>query len=232
MRTLVIVLLLLLAYLAFEAVRIVPLMLASTRLVADAFPFSRAQGANAALVVGDSTGVGVGATLREDSVAGRIAAVRPDLSIENRAVSGARIHNITTQLSAASKARYALVVIQVGANDIIRFAAATHSAKRIEPVLFAAAARADRVIFLSAGNVGGAYLFPFLLRLLYHYLTRSHHSEFERAAARAGVTYVNLYTPPHNDPFTQKPSLFLAEDGLHPSSEGYRLWFDKAAKHL
>jgi hypothetical protein len=139
---------------------------------------------------------------------------------------------ITTQLAAASKARYALIVIQVGANDIIRFAAATHSAKQIEPVLFAAAARADSVIFLSAGNVGGAYLLPFLLRPFYHYLTRSHHYAFEAAAARAGVTYVNLYAPPHNDPFTQNPSLFLAEDGLHPSSEGYRLWFDKVAKHL
>lgn len=216
-------------YIAFEVIRIVPLVRASNRLVADAIPFSRSGAGSSTLILGDSTGVGIGASRSEDSVAGRIAAALPTHALENRAVSGARVADIGGQFHVAQRRRYALIVIQVGGNDIIRFRSAASAAGAIEPFLKEAKARADKVVFLSAGNVGGAYLFPWVLRSLYQRLTLAYHAEFAAAAVRTGVTYINLYTPPDQDPFIQQPQIFLAADGLHPSSEGYRLWFEKLA---
>jgi hypothetical protein len=50
------------------------------------------------LILGDSTGVGVGATLPEESIAGLLAADYPDADIVNVAVSGTRVAGAIAQV--------------------------------------------------------------------------------------------------------------------------------------
>jgi len=50
-------------------------------------------------------------------------------------------------------------------------------------------------------------------------------------ANRVG-TYINLFTPTTEDPFIKEPEIYLSADGLHPSSEGYKLWFEKIKLEL
>ena len=71
------------------------------------------------LIVGDSTGVGLGAVSIEDSLAGRLARDFPQASIENRAELGARIACVLGQLADVD-AGYDAVLIAAGGNDILR----------------------------------------------------------------------------------------------------------------
>lgn len=222
----------LLSYAGYEYARFRSLIIVSASLIDSAKSYEREGGAEKILVLGDSTGVGVGATRPEESVAGRIAALHPEWSVENHALSGAQAADLSSQLKHAKENRYRLALVQIGGNDIIRFGDPDATAEILEPVLKDIAAHADQVVFLSAGNVGGATFFPRWLRPLYHRRTLAFHKAFTAIAERTGVTYVNLYTTPAEDPFVREPHIYLSEDGLHPSSEGYRLWFLSVEPYL
>ena len=232
MKIVALVLIFILAYCVYEAIRIRPLLAVSAQLVERAQPFTRDAGEQALLVLGDSTAVGVGAELAEETVAGRLAARNPEWAVENFAVSGAQIPHLDAQFAQATRDHYALVVIHIGANDIIRFKTATRAVAELEPQLEKIKAKCDKVIFLTAGNVGGTKFFPSLMNGFYERRTRAYHAAFESLAERLGIVYVNLYAPKDSDPFVQDAARFLSPDGLHPSGEGYRLWFEHIEKVL
>src|SRR6187402_3364078 len=73
------------------------------------------------LVLGDSTGVGVGATLPEESVAGLLAADYPDAEVINVAVSGTRVAGAIAQARVCREAgmRFDLALLHVGGNDVV-----------------------------------------------------------------------------------------------------------------
>lgn len=43
------------------------------------------------------------------------------------------------------------------------------------------------------------------------------------------IDYVDLFDPSAENLFYKEQGRFYATDGLHPSGEGYRLWFEKLA---
>ncbi len=181
----------------------------------------------AILVLGDSTGVGVGASRPEDSIAGRLSALLGATHVENRSLSGAAVVDIQTQLDGATLKKYSVILIQVGGNDVTHFHSAKKSADILAPVVQKAATLSEHVYIMSAGNVGATTNFPLPMRPFYTSLTLQYHQEFAKMAASEGATYINLYEPPATDPFTANPAKYLAEDGFHPSSAGYELWFGR-----
>ncbi len=183
------------------------------------------------LVLGDSTAVGVGATKSEDSVAGRLARHTHATYVENLAVSGARTADLSRQIDAASRARYNIILIQIGANDIMRFKSAESSGERLSRAL-KTLPQHDKLIVLTAGNVGGTKFFPRLINPWYTKLTLQYHKVFGSAVLEVGGLYINLYAEPANDLFITQPLVYFSPDGLHPSSEGYRLWFEKVLDNL
>jgi hypothetical protein len=72
------------------------------------------------LVVGDSTGVGTGATTPAASIAGLLGAAFPHVSVVNLAVNGARTLDVIMQLAGAAPGRYDLVLVHAGGNDVLR----------------------------------------------------------------------------------------------------------------
>jgi lysophospholipase L1-like esterase len=177
------------------------------------------------LIVGDSTGVGTGATSPQTSLAGLLAQAFPRLRIDNRARDGATFEGVVQQLQADS-ARYDMVLIQAGGNDVIRLRSDDAVRADIDRATALAAARSDRMLLMPAGNVGNApFFFPPLSSLM---TTRAErlHGFIQAAAQRHGAVYINLFQAPEDDPFVQDPNLH-ARDGLHPSDAGYRLWFDE-----
>ena len=111
-------------YLAYELVRVAALLRISSDLANSATAFQRLSGEPHLLVVGDSTGVGVGSDNADRSVAGRFGTQFQNWSIENRAVSGARISSLAEQLRGAARQRYDVILIQVAGNDIVRLRSA------------------------------------------------------------------------------------------------------------
>lgn len=184
------------------------------------------------LVLGDSTGVGVGAMESQDSVAGRLAQAMGATYVENRAVSGAESADVEQQLKQASLGSYEAILIQVGANDIVHFHDAAKSADVLSGAVREAVSRSNTTVLMSAGNVGATTNFPIFMKPFYTRLTLQYHDAFGTMAAQAGAIYVNLYEPAQTDPFVADPDRYLAIDGFHPSSEGYGLWFDRLWKVL
>ena len=177
------------------------------------------------LIVGDSTGVGTGASSPQASLAGLLAQAYPRLQIDNRARDGATFAGVIEQLEAAT-ARYDLVLVQSGGNDVIRLRKLDDVRADVERVATLARARGQRVLLMPAGNVGNAPFFFPPASWLMTSRARSLHGFVREAATRHQAAYINLFKDKAKDPFAQQPELNAA-DGLHPSDAGYRVWFDE-----
>jgi lysophospholipase L1-like esterase len=175
------------------------------------------------LIVGDSTAVGTGASSPQASLGGLLAQTFADLHIDNRARDGATFADVARQLD--DSARYDIVLIQAGGNDVIRLRDLDVVAGDIERVTRRARDLADVVLLMPAGNVGNA---PFFFRPVSWLMTsraRRLHESVRETAARQGAVYVNLFKERADDPFAKRPEL-NARDGLHPSDLGYQVWFE------
>lgn len=178
------------------------------------------------LIVGDSTGVGTGASDARRSVAGLLAGEFPRLHIENRASDGATLADVARQLGGPGQ--FDMVLVQAGGNDVIRLRGLDALRSDVEHIGLLARERADQVVIMPAGNIGNA---PFFLAPLSWWMTRRSrqlHRIVQEAAVQHGLVYVDLFHEHDADPFVLQPEL-NASDGLHPSDAGYRAWFDALA---
>lgn len=199
---------------------------AASALVRTTVPFQREGDGISLLVLGDSTAVGVGAGKPEESVPGLFASEINAKFVENYAVSGAIVSDIESQMSRALRPAYDYVLIQIGANDIIRFRSATESAEALSVALKKLPA-SQKLIVLTAGNVGGAPLFPFFLRQHYRTASQTYDAAFRAVVEKNKGIFITLYDDPTVDPFLLESNRYFAADGLHPTSAGYAIWFEK-----
>lgn len=206
----------------------------SKELIKQAIPFSISgtDYTKTMLVLGDSTAVGVGANTSSDSVPAKVAAHFGATYVENHAVSGAQIHDLGGQIQKEKLKHYDVILLQIGANDITRFHDEQEAVEMLEPSLVSLRAQTDKLIFISAGNVGGAPAIPPPMRPFYTRLNLKYHKAFEELATKTDVMYVNLYQDPSIDPFVQNPKTYFAKDGFHPSSVGYQFWFETIKEQL
>ena len=196
---------------------------------AEAFSTAPEQPERRLLLVGDSTGVGTGATHPRDSVAGRIARAHPNWLIDNQAENGAKFADVAEQLRAANK-RYDLVLVLAGGNDVIRLTPAVRLRENIATTVRLAQAHANVVVLMPSGNVGHAPFFPPPISWLMSRRSKQLHAVVEQIAQESGARYVRLLEPPETDPFALQPNLMHAADGLHPSSRGYAQWYDELVR--
>jgi lysophospholipase L1-like esterase len=176
------------------------------------------------LIVGDSTGVGTGATTPRASVAGLLAAHFPGLQIDNQARDGAQFADLMGQLHGED--RFDMVLVMAGGNDVVRLRGLGALFRDVERVTRRARQRADLVVLMPAGNVGNAPFFFAPASWLMTWRSRQLHDFASAAASHHGALLVNLFREAADDPFVQRQAL-NAVDGLHPSDAGYRVWFDE-----
>jgi lysophospholipase L1-like esterase len=198
-------------------------------LAAESRPFERQlPGAERrVLILGDSTAVGTGAGAPAGSVAGRLASDFPGVEVINLAEDGARMSDVLGQLAVAPEGPVDVILIQIGGNDILRFTEEETLRAATAEVLQSARRRASRVVMMSTGDVGTAPAFMPPLSWILSNRTREVRELFLDLSAAAGIEYVDLYRPPERDPFLSDPDRYYAPDGLHPSGEGYRRWYEQ-----
>lgn len=212
---------LLLIYGVYEVVRVYSLATKSRTLVSSATAFSRMDGGRTMLVLGDSTAVCVGAT-PESSVPGRLSALF-DASVENYAVSGARIADVSAQIEKAQKETYDIILIHAGANDVIHGTAPENVRKDLEAVLAKASLLSNRVIVLTAGKIGDAPFIPWFVRGFMNARTAHVRDIFIEMATKYKAVYVDIYS--RNLNFAENIPRYYATDQFHLSGEGYGEWF-------
>lgn len=198
----------------------------SRRLVAQTVPAqsSPERCRSTIVVAGDSTAFGVGA-LPEETTAGRIAATFPHARVINVARSGARIGHVVEQLRKVQCDRVAMVLIHACGNDVLEFRSTAKVEQDLRAALEAAKAMSPNVVLMPGHNFSVA---PFFLRpisrLIAWHAARVH-KVVGRVTAEMGVIFVDLFRDHYNAPFVHEPRRYYCPDGLHPSGEGYGLWF-------
>jgi lysophospholipase L1-like esterase len=183
------------------------------------------------VVAGDSTAFGVGA-LPEHSTAGRLAAAFPHARVVNVAKSGARVGHVvhqlarvTEQLARSGCRKVDFVLMHACANDVIEFRDVATFEADLRAAIAMARQLSDNVVLMPGNNFSAS---PFFLRVLSPLVTRHAfrlHAVVQRVTTELGVTFVDLFRDPSEDPFVKEPRRYYCPDGLHPSGEGYGIWF-------
>ena len=186
--------------------------------------------APAVLVVGDSTGVGTGATTPGESIAGLLGAAFPHISIVNHSVNGARTLDVIMQLAGTGPGRYDLVLVHAGGNDVLRRTPLRALEPQVDALMRLARKLSSNVIVTTIPNIG---LLPMFFPPLSWWMSRRARQVCALYAASArqhGAHYLDFYHRRGTCPLASDPQRYFARDGLHPSNECYRYVFEAMMK--
>ena len=186
------------------------------------------------LILGDSTGVGVGATLPEESVAGLLAADYPDADIVNVAVSGTRVAGAISQVRMCLEAglRFDLALLHVGGNDVVADTPLHQLTADCDTLLQELGRLAVRTAWLGPPDLGLAPLFPRPYAWVMASRSRAASQVFSAAAARHNVVFVDFSAPAHVAYFRKRRRKHFAIDGFHPNSASYKYGYTTARQML
>ncbi len=182
------------------------------------------------LVLGDSTGVGLGANLPDESIPGMLSAEHPQVEITNLSVSGARLEDVRKQASAlapdGSTPPYDLILMMVGGNDVLRLTPMARLTQEADVLLPELTRLGTKVLWLCSANLGLAPVFMAPWSWWASLRTYRVCMLFERMAARYGVLFISVFRQRGEEPFTNEPSMYFSLDGVHPSSAAYRVCYE------
>jgi lysophospholipase L1-like esterase len=221
MKTFYIILTIILITISFSCIRVYLLIQKTKVLIAKTTAFQKPN-PNASihiLMLGDSTMFGTGAKDNKNSTAGRMSSLYPDASLENISENGLKLHGLNEKIKNINN-HYDLIVIQIGANDIIRFTPNKTIDTELDILLTKVKTLSDKVIILHSGDVGESKLFPLLLRPFLTIKSKAVRDIYLQETKKFNVSYVDLLDTHLSD------SLY-ADDKLHLNDEGYGVWFNK-----
>lgn len=218
----------------YTIIRTYLLIKKSEVLVAQTHKYERVvpQATSTFLFLGDSTAVGTGSVEPQDTVAGRFGKEFPSATIQNEGINGQKIHQLAMTLASRSPEQVDLLVIQIGANDIIRFTPLGDVRKDLDTVLEKSQRMSKKVVILHSGNVGAAPFFPYYLGWIWTWRTRVVRDIYLEETKKYGIPYVDLFEERKNDPFLTDTNKYYAPDGLHLTGDGYAEWFKKIQETL
>lgn len=210
-----------------EYLRVKGLIKISGQLIALSEPYSQTPPKPSlyVLFLGDSTGVGTGASAPNKSLAGLIGAKNPDTQIVNLSKNGLRSEGLL-DLAKGQTEKVDLIVVHIGGNDIIHFKDLNQTVKNIKAALNELSPQATQIAVFTTGNLGEAKFFPAISRPFY-----AKRAVYLRGQMLKMVgDYSNVY---YVDLFNRAESLGqvggYAADKLHLNDNGYELWY-KALK--
>jgi len=184
------------------------------------------------LVAGDSTGIGIGSIDSRSTVPGRLAAAFAGTVILNRCRDGARSIDVPAQIE-ASTGHFDLILIFVGANDVTRLSSYQTVLQAAEHTLDVASARSSHVAVVPPSDLGSAPIWVWPVGALFSRRAETVRRAWQYAMReRTNVHLVDLRMPRDRDPFRLAPRRYYSPDGMHPSADGYALWFAQVTRQV
>ena len=184
------------------------------------------------LFTGDSTAVGTGAQNSTESVAGYFGQAFPGASIDNDSYNGRKLNQLAREFPPSNGFFYDLVVVQIGANDIMKLTSYKSIDQDLIKVIAQAKKVAQHVVILHSGNVGLAPVFIWPFNWIMSERSRKVRQIYMGEARRENVLYVDLFTERNNDLFLKDIPKYYCLDHLHPSGVGYHWWYEKIRQKL
>jgi lysophospholipase L1-like esterase len=180
------------------------------------------------LIVGDSTGLGVGAESPDLTLGGLLAAEFGAVEIVNRCSIGARVSDAITQVQPlkSNERSFDLALILVGGNDVLRGTSYDRLAFDARRLLDSVRLVAERSIWMGSANVGLAPVFMPPLSWWLNSRSRRMMRVLSREAHAAGADFIDFTSAEDDQQFRRHRSAYFAEDGVHPSGAAYRLCFE------
>ncbi len=219
------------ALIAFQAIRIA---MNAGKLSYKQVPYEQ-HPANATLKVlfmGDSTVVGTGTISNNESTAGWFGQDFPSADIKNFSLNGRRIAGLINDFKPSIGDHYNLIVIQIGANDIMRFTSYKDIERDLSILIDRVKGLANHVVILHSGNVGLSPIFSWPFNSIFTQRSRDVRQIYLQKAKETGVLYVDLFQEREDDFFLKDINKYYSVDHLHPSGAGYRWWYDNIRKTL
>src|SRR5690606_5884698 len=119
-----------------------------------------------------------------------------------------------------------LILVQAGGNDIVRLTSYRALRTHLIQVIEEARRQGKVVLMMHGGDVGTATLLPSGVRGYYsHRSNRVREIYREIVESYENVYYVDIIAANAEDPFSESPEVFYADDFFHPSGEGYAYWY-------
>lgn len=217
----------------FNAIRITIILLTNKQLAFKSNPYtSTEESDDKILILGDSTAVGTGATKPDDTIGGLLARDFPHAQIINVGVNGSTVSDLQRQIKSVSDQKFNLIIISSGGNDTWKLSRLETIRTHVYQVLTKAISMSDhRVIFLVNNNVGFGP-FPKFIRSYLTGRTKKIIKVIESVAAAQKVPVIDLFSSGYSNPFLKDPRSLLASDGIHPSSEGYAVWYRRMWREM
>lgn len=180
------------------------------------------------LLLGDSTGVGVGGGPAQ-SVAALLAHDHPQLQLTNACRSGARLQDVVQQVAehADDLAQMDVVLVLAGGNDVLHTRRMPQLADAADALMRQLAPVASKVVWLGPANIGHAPVFVPPFSWWMSHRTRQAARIYAHSAQRAGATYLDFFRAGAADPFVADRQRWFAPDGIHPSAASYRYCYDR-----
>ena len=183
-------------------------------------------------VLGESTAAGCGVTTHHEGFAGSLA--RRIFELTQRPVlwevvgqHGATARRIRHRLVPQLRARYDLVVLLAGANDVLSRRTTAEWRDDLTAILDALAVRADHTVVSGTPPFTS---FPSLPGALRRYLAAAGRT-LDDVAREVCAGRPNTQWMGFADSDAVGPD-FFARDGFHPSAVGYRRWAETVAETL
>jgi acyl-CoA thioesterase I len=181
------------------------------------------------VALGDSTGVGVGAT-NGGYVARlfkRIEQHRPGSKLLNLCVSGATSEDVQLrQLDRGIQAKPTLVTLGIGINDLGHGFSVDTAATNIDRIVARLKNETQAQIVISnLPDISHAPAIPRPLRAEVQNRIEQLNQRISEVGARHGVKVFDIYSSTH-ELLADHPEYF-SRDGFHPSDAGYEVWAEQ-----
>ena len=180
------------------------------------------------LILGDSTAVAVGGTYEQGiavETAGHLAQSGRRVELTNVAVSGARVHDVLTeQLPRADLAHADLVLVDVGANDVIHLTRSGTVARDLEQIVktLLQANCKMKVVVSGSPDMSTPPRIPRLLRGLAGVRSRAVNRIATEAVKRHELTFAPIAE--RTGPIFARDRTLFSADRFHPNDRGYAVW--------
>lgn len=176
--------------------------------------------------IGDSTAVGTGAQHSTQSVAGRLAHDFPDATIINHGINGASSADLVALLTARHPEWKAdLLIIHIGGIDILSLRSLRTLRSNLISILRMAKHIAPRIALITSPNLGSMPYFRFPLSLLFSWRAKHIRDFALHRSKKEDFIYIDLYTRVPKAPTHLHRRKYFAADHIHPSGDGYALWY-------
>lgn len=226
MKVIIILILFVIAMLAYDIIRMYKLYQKTVQLENGFTAFQKIdpKAKQRILVLGDSTAVGTGSSNNIYSTTGRFSTRYPDAEIINISENGLKLAGLNEKIKNLT-GHFDIIVIQIGANDIIRLTSLQNIDIELDKLLTKTKTLGGKVVILHSGNIGESKFFPWYLAPILSYRSKAVREIYTKLTNLHMASYVNLIDLHIDD-------TNYASDKLHLNDAGYGIWFDEIVKKI